>query len=148
MKVVIASDHAGFNLKAVLRADLEQAGYSVSDLGTHTLESADYPDFGYAVANAIAAGRAERGVLVCGTGIGISMAANRMAAVRAALIGDVTGAKLAREHNDANVICLGERTTGVEVARDCLKAFLETSFAGDRHIRRVAKLSAPDDHKL
>lgn len=143
MKIVIASDHAGFNLKSVLRADLEAAGHDVSDLGTHTTDSVDYPDFGYAVANAIAVGEAEKGVLVCGTGIGISMAANRIAGARAALVTDATAAKLCREHNDANIICFGERTTGVEVARDCLNVFLATEFGGDRHVRRVNKLSNP-----
>lgn len=147
MKIVMASDHAGLNLKAVLRADLEAAGHDVTDLGAHTTDSVDYPDFGYALAETIAAGAAERGVLVCGTGIGISIAANRNPAVRAALVTDPTGARLSREHNDANVICLGERTTGVEVARDCLNTFLATEFAGDRHIRRVEKLSNPTNAK-
>lgn len=145
MKIVIASDHAGFNLKSVLRDDLEAAGHDVTDLGTHSTESVDYPDFGYAVAHAIANGEAERGVLVCGTGIGISIAANRIPEARAALITDATAAKLCREHNDANIICFGERTTGVEVARDCLKTFLSTDFAGDRHLRRVNKLTKPDN---
>lgn len=143
MKIVIASDHAGFNLKSVLRADLEEQGHDVVDLGTHSTDSVDYPDFGYAVANAIAKGEAERGVLVCGTGIGISIAANRVPEARAAIAHDVTSAKLCREHNDANIICFGERLTGIAVARDCLTAFLSTAFAGDRHVGRVAKLSNP-----
>lgn len=138
--IAIASDHAGLDLKADLRAVMEQAGHNVLDLGPHGPDSVDYPDFADALAAALADGRAGRGVLICGSGIGISIAANRHRHVRAALIHDVTGARLAREHNDANVIVLGARTTGVEVARDCIATFLATPFAGGRHARRVAKL--------
>lgn len=138
--IAIASDHAGFELKQALVQELQALGRRVIDLGTDGPESVDYPDFAYAVAEAIASGEAERGVLVCGTGIGISMAANRNPRVRAALCWDTTSARLARAHNDANVLALGARLIGSEVAKDCLKVFLETAFEGGRHQRRVAKL--------
>jgi ribose 5-phosphate isomerase B len=138
--IAIAADHAGFELKAVLVDELRKAGVKVVDLGTNSTESVDYPDFADAVAKALKAGKAARGVLVCGTGIGISIAANRHKGVRAALCRDATDARLAREHNDANVLVLGGRTTGVEVARDCLKSFLSTPFSGGRHARRVEKM--------
>ena len=111
------------------------------DLGTNSTVSVDYPDFGKAMAEVIASGKAERGVLVCGTGIGISIAANRNSKVRAALVHDVTSARLSREHNDANVVAFGQRLIGVETARDALKVFLNTQFAGGRHAGRVAKLA-------
>ena len=139
--VAIASDHAGFILKSTLMGDLEQAGYDVLDLGTDGPDSVDYPDFGYAVGDAIASGKAEMGVLVCGSGIGISIAANRNPAVRAAVVTDGLTAKLARQHNDANVICFGERLVGSEIARDAMNIFLETPFEGGRHARRVDKLT-------
>lgn len=141
--VAIACDHAGFNLKSLLKADLETAGYKVLDLGTDGTGSVDYPDFGYALADAIADGRAEKGVLVCGSGIGISIAANRNPAVRAAVVTDSLSARLTRQHNDANVVCFGERLVGSEIARDAMKVFLETEFEGGRHAKRVDKLSHP-----
>lgn len=141
--VAIACDHAGLNLKSQLKADLEEAGYDVLDLGTNGPESVDYPDFGFALANAISEGKAEKGVLVCGSGIGISIAANRNPAVRAAVVTNALTAKLARQHNDANVVCFGERLVGSEIARDAMKVFLETEFEGGRHARRVDKLAAP-----
>jgi len=143
-KIAIGCDHAGLNLKKTLQADLVEAGYDVLDLGTNSPDSVDYPDFGYAVAKAVAGGDADRGVLVCGTGIGISIAANRHPAIRAAVVGDATGARFCREHNDANVICFGERMTGVEVARECLHVFLNTRFEGGRHVGRVEKLTHPN----
>jgi ribose 5-phosphate isomerase B len=142
LRVAIACDHAGVALKRVLAEFLRRDGHQVRDLGTDGPESVDYPDFADALAAEIAAGRAERGVLICGTGIGISIAANRHAAVRCAVVHDVTGARLTRAHNDANVMALGARLVGEAVALDCLKAFLETNFEGGRHARRVAKLSA------
>ena len=141
--VAIACDHAGFNLKSLLKADLEAAGYKVLDLGTDGTGSVDYPDFGYALADAIADGRAEKRVLVCGSGIGISIAANRNPAVRAAVVTDSLSARLTRQHNDANVVCFGERLVGSEIARDAMKVFLETEFEGGRHAKRVDKLSHP-----
>ena len=141
--IAIASDHAGFDLKTTLKRDLKDAGYATVDLGTKDRESVDYPDFAYALARTLKAGKAERGVLVCGTGIGIGMAANRHPEIRAAVVHDALGARLCRQHNDANVICFGGRMIGSEVARDCLKVFLETEFEGGRHARRVEKLSQP-----
>jgi ribose 5-phosphate isomerase B len=139
--IAIASDHAGPPLKAVLKAELEQRGYTVLDLGTHGDDSVDYPDFGRAVGEAVASGQAGRGIVICGTGIGISIAANRIAGVRAAVCHDVTSAKLAREHNDTNVMALGVRLIGPEVAMDCLDAFMTTEFSGgERHVRRIEKL--------
>ena len=139
--VAIACDHAGFRMKSVLRAELERAGHQVVDLGTDSEESVDYPDFGFALADALGKNEADAGVLVCGSGIGISIAANRHPKVRAALVHDALGAKMCRLHNDANVICFGGRMIGEEVAKDCLNIFLETTFEGGRHARRVAKLN-------
>jgi len=139
--IAVASDHAGFDLKEILKRDLQEAGLEVLDLGTNSAQSVDYPDFGIAMADAVASGKAERGVLVCGTGIGISMAANRNPKVRAALVHDVTSARLSRLHNDANVVAFGQRLIGTETAREALKAFLGTEFEGGRHANRVAKLS-------
>ncbi len=139
--LAIAADHAGYALKSKLLKELETRGYRVLDLGTHSSDSVDYPDFAQAMARAIESGEVRRGVLICGTGIGIAIAANRHRAVRAAVCHDVSSARLARRHNDANVLALGARLTGDEVAKDCLVAFLETEFEGGRHARRVAKMS-------
>jgi len=139
--IAVASDHAGFDLKETLKRDLQDAGYAVLDLGTNSTASVDYPDFGKAMGEAIASGKAEKGVLVCGSGIGISIAANRNPSVRAVLAHDATSARLAREHNDANVVAFGQRLTGIEVAREAMKVFLATKFEGGRHAGRVAKLS-------
>ena len=139
--IAVASDHAGFDLKEMLKRDLQDAGFTVLDLGTHSAQSVDYPDYGVAMGEAIASGKAERGVLVCGTGIGISIAANRNPAVRAALVHDETTARLTRLHNDANVVAFGSRVIGTETARAALKVFLSTEFEGGRHAARVAKLS-------
>jgi ribose 5-phosphate isomerase B len=139
-RVAVASDHAGYELKEALRRALIERGLEPLDLGTHDGNSVDYPDFAAAVAAALAERRAERGVLVCGTGIGISIAANRHPHVRAALCHDVTTARLARAHNDANVLVLGSRIVGPAVAGECLDAFLDTPFEGGRHARRVEKL--------
>jgi len=127
-------------MKRALIDEVRALGHEVLDLGCDGPDSVDYPDFGKAVAAAIADGRAERGVVVCGTGIGISIAANRNARVRAAVCHDETSARLAREHNDANVLALGSRLIGSEVAKACLRVFLTTKFAGGRHAARVAKL--------
>jgi ribose 5-phosphate isomerase B len=141
--VALGCDHAGVALKATLREALQAAGHPTLDMGTNGAESVDYPDFADAVAKAVLDGRARLGVLVCGTGIGISIAANRHPGIRCALVHDVTGARLCREHNDANVLALGARTTGPEVALDALRTFLATPFGGGRHERRVKKLT-PD----
>ena len=139
--VAIASDHAGVALKGELSEVLRALGHDILDLGTVGPESVDYPDFGQALAETIASGRAGWGIAICGTGIGISIAANRHAGVRAAVCHDVTSARLAREHNDANVLALGARLIGAEVAKECLRAFMTTEFdGGARHTRRVEKL--------
>jgi ribose 5-phosphate isomerase B len=140
--IALGSDHAGFDLKEELKSWLIEQGYDVYDLGTHSRESVDYPDYGKAVAEALVSGAADKGLLVCGTGIGISIAANRIKNVRAALCRSGLEARLAREHNDANVLALGSRITGVEAAKDCVTEFLNTPFGGDRHARRVALLDA------
>jgi len=144
MKVVVGSDHAGFALKEHLKKVLVGWGHEVEDVGTHSTESADYPDFGAAVGRKVVE-LGTRGLAVCGSGIGISIAANKVPGVRAALVSESTSARLSREHNDANVLCLGERLVGSAVAEDALKAFLETAFAGGRHEKRVEKLRALDD---
>jgi len=138
--IVVGSDHAGFSLKETLKAALEDKGFDVLDVGTKSPDSVDYPDFGHKLAEAIEGGAAARGVLVCGSGIGISMAANRHSVVRAANCTSPEMAKLARQHNDANVLALGERLVGKEVALECLDAFLETAFEGGRHQARVEKI--------
>ena len=138
--VAIACDHAGFPMKSILKTELEEAGHHVIDLGTDSEDSVDYPDFGFALANALGKNEAGVGVLVCGSGIGISIAANRHPEVRAALVHDALGARMCRLHNDANVICFGGRMIGEEVAKDCLNIFLRTDFEGGRHSRRVNKL--------
>jgi ribose 5-phosphate isomerase B len=145
--VAIASDHAAFDLKAALVQWLRDEGHEVRDLGPEGVSSVDYPDYGYKLAEAIAAGEATRGIALCGSGIGISIAVNRHRAARCALVSEVLSARLAREHNDANVIAMGARLIGIEQARACVAAFLSTPFAGDRHTRRVDKLTNPRFHK-
>ena len=143
MRIAIASDHAAWELKAALADWLREAGHTVEDLGTNGPDSVDYPDFGYALGEVMAAGRADRGVALCGSGIGISISVNRNPACRCARVSEPLSARLAREHNDANVIAMGARLTGIDMAKACLDAFLTTDFAGDRHARRVGKLSNP-----
>lgn len=139
----LASDHAGLSLKLALKAALEAEGHAVTDLGTHGPESVDYPDYAAKVAEAVASGQAPLGILVCGSGIGMAIAANRHPGIRAAVLHDSTEARLTRGHNDANIACFGARTIGVETALDALRAFLATPFEGGRHQRRVDKLSPP-----
>ncbi len=139
--IAVASDHAGFELKEIIKAELEQQGQTVVDLGTNGTESVDYAEFGFAMADALADGLADRGVVVCGSGIGISIAANRHPFVRAAVCTNETMARLARLHNDANVLALGSRIVGTEVAKECVSQFLKTPFEGGRHARRVDMLS-------
>ena len=143
MRIAIASDHAALTLKAELRQWLLDAGHEVADLGPDSGDSVDYPDFGYKLAGVVADGTAERGIAFCGSGIGISISLNRHSSVRCALVSEPLSASLAREHNDANVIAMGARLTGVDMAKACVTAFLETDFAGGRHQRRVDKLSDP-----
>jgi ribose 5-phosphate isomerase B len=143
-RIAIVSDHAAFEMKAMLVEELRAAGRDVLDLGTTSTDSVDYPDYGYRMARAIADGEAERGIALCGSGIGISISINRHPACRCALVSDGLAARLAREHNDANVLAMGARLIGVETARDCIEQFLATPFAGGRHQRRIDKLSNPD----
>ncbi len=138
--IAFASDHAGYALKALLVAELREQGHEVLDLGPFDEASVDYPDFGAKLATAIADGRAARGIAICGSGIGISIAVNRNPAARCALVTSGLMARLARLHNDANCIALGSRIIGIETARDCVTEFLATEFAGGRHAGRVAKL--------
>jgi ribose 5-phosphate isomerase B len=140
LPIALASDHAGFELKTGVKAELIERGLEVLDLGPASADPIDYPDMANSLAQALKDGRVVRGILICGTGIGISIAANRHRWVRAALCHDVTSARLAREHNDANVLAMGARLIGKAVATDCVIAFLETGFAGGRHALRVAKL--------
>ena len=144
-KVLIAgSDHAGLSLKQQLLEVAAELGYEVRDLGTHTSDSTDYPDYAHQVAGAVAAGEGI-GLLVCGSGIGMSMAANRHQGVRAAVCTDVFSAHVAREHNDANVLCMGQRVTGPGLAGDILKTFLGASFEGGRHERRRNKIELDNE---
>jgi ribose 5-phosphate isomerase B len=138
--IVIASDHAGVELKSMMTEDLKRMGFTVKDLGTATTDSVDYPDFGHAVGKAVETHEAKAGVVICGTGIGISIAANRHPGVRAALVHDEMTARMAREHNDANVLAIGARVVPGDKARTLLKTFFETPFEGGRHGRRVEKL--------
>lgn len=146
MRIAVGSDHAAFDLKAAVEHHLRGSGHEVIDLGTNdATTSVDYPDFGAAVGRAVAMGHADLGVALCGTGIGISIAANKISGVRAAVITDVTTGRLARQHNDANVVCLGARTLGPQTALDALDAFLSASPEGGRHLNRLAKIAALDD---
>jgi ribose 5-phosphate isomerase B len=142
MRIAVGSDHAGYALKSALIEHVEDAGHQVIDLGTDSSEvSVDYPLYGLAVGRAVAEGRAERGICVCGTGIGIGIAANKVDGIRAALVHDVTTAGLSRRHNDANVICLGGRTTGAAEALDAVDAFFSTEYEGGRHQHRLDEIS-------
>ena len=149
MRIAIASDHAAVDLKADLRDWLIEQGHEVADLGPDTADSVDYPDFGFRLASVVADGTAERGIALCGSGIGISIAVNRNPDVRCALVSEPLSAALAREHNNANCIAMGARLTGSDMARACVIAFLDTPFADDlpggtaRHRRRVDKLANP-----
>jgi ribose 5-phosphate isomerase B len=140
VKLVVGSDHAGLELKAVVVRHLQARGHEVTDLGTHSAASCDYPDFAHAVATAVRDGVAERGVLVCGTGQGMAIAANKVAGVRAACVGDTFSARMVALHNDARVLCLGQRVVGAGLAQDLVDAWLGATFEGGRHAGRVAKM--------
>jgi ribose 5-phosphate isomerase B len=142
-RIAIVSDHAAFEMKAMLADYLRERGWEVLDLGTTSTDSVDYPDYGYRMAQAIASGEVERGIALCGSGIGISISVNRHPACRCALVSEGLSARLARQHNDANVLALGARLIGIEAARDCVDQFLATPFLEGRHQRRVDKLSNP-----
>jgi ribose 5-phosphate isomerase B len=141
MRIAFGADHAGFELKERLKAHASSKGHDVLDLGTHSADSVDYPDFGRAVGEAVTEGRADRGVAVCGTGIGIAIAANKVAGIRAGVPNDLFATRLMREHNDANVIAFGARLVAPALAEAMLDLFLEIPFAGGRHERRVKKLN-------
>ena len=140
--IAIACDHGGFDLKETFKGILLERGFEVLDLGANSTDSVDYPDYGSALATEIEKGTVEKGILICGSGIGISIAANRNPAVRAAVCHSGLTARLARQHNDANVLSIGARIIGLETAIDCLNEFLNTEFEGGRHARRVAKLGS------
>lgn len=142
LRIATGSDHAGFALKQALLQHLQDRGVAVTDLGTHAAERCDYPDYGAKVARAVASGQADLGLLVCGTGVGMAIAANKVAGVRAAVVSDTFSARATRQHNNANVLCLGERVVGVGLARDLVDAFLDADFEGGRHADRVAKITA------
>ncbi|MDI6711441.1 MAG: ribose 5-phosphate isomerase B [Thermoanaerobacterales bacterium] len=145
MRIAVASDHGGFRLKQEVINYLGLAGYEFKDLGTYSAESVDYPDFARAVAEAVRSGEFDRGIILCGTGIGVCIAANKVPGIRAALCHDTFSARAAREHNDANVLTLGERVIGPGLARDIVAAWLTSEFQGGRHARRVAKITAIEE---
>ena len=142
--IAVGSDHAGYSLKQRLATELRTLGHEVLDLGAHDADRVDYPDFGAAVGRAVAGAAADLGVCECGSGIGIAMAANKVPGVRAAPVHDATSARLARQHNDANVLCLGERLLDPDVASEAVLAWLDAEFEGGRHVGRVAKLAELD----
>ncbi|MBU0580628.1 MAG: ribose 5-phosphate isomerase B [Candidatus Margulisbacteria bacterium] len=141
MKIAIGSDHGGFELKEVIKSFLQERGYELKDFGTNSNESCDYPDYAFQVAQAVVKGQFERGILICGTGIGMSMAANKVKGIRASLCHDVYTAKMGREHNDANILTLGARVLKKQLALDILETWLTTSFTNDRHQRRLNKIA-------
>ncbi len=143
MKIALGSDHAGFQLKEALKEYLCQKAIEISDVGTHSADAVDYPDFGWAVARMVAAGMVDRGILICGSGIGMSIVANRVPGVRAALCTDEATARLSRLHNDANILVLAGRTTDITRARRILDVWLETDFEGGRHQKRLRKIDIP-----
>jgi ribose 5-phosphate isomerase B len=148
MKIAIASDHGGFELKEVLKAFLASLSVEVTDLGTISEASVDYPDFGIQVSERVSKGEVERGVLICGSGIGMSVVANKFPRVRAALVHDLFSARLSREHNDANILVLGGRLVGKDLAKESVRVWLETPFTGGRHQKRLDKITALEKEKF
>jgi ribose 5-phosphate isomerase B len=140
MVIAVGSDHAGFNLKEAIKAKLEAEGHTIIDVGTDSTESVDYPKFGHAVGRTVASGEAERGVAVCGSGIGISIACNKVPGIRAALCTSVEMAEMCRRHNNANVICMGERMITQELAFAMVDTWMTTEFEGGKHLRRINEL--------
>ena len=145
MKIAIASDHGGFALKQQIMEYLASLGYEYKDFGCYTADSMDYPDIAFPTAQAVASGEFDRGILICGTGIGVSICANKVKGIRCALCSDVVSAELTRQHNDSNVLAMGGRIIGVEVAKAIVKTWLETEFTGGRHQRRIDKISACEE---
>lgn len=144
MKIVVGADHGGFQLKAAVVKDLQSLGHDVVDAGTHTADSVDYPDIARDCAKRVTSGEFERAIIVCGTGVGVSIAANKIHGIRAACVSDTFSARMARAHNDANVLCFGERVVGPGLAGELVRAFLSTDFEGGRHARRVDKIKELD----
>ena len=142
MKLALGSDHGGYELKEAIKRSLKERGYIVDDLGTGSLDSVDYPDYGKKVAETVAQGKHDRGILICGTGIGMSITANKIKGIRCALCHNVYTAKMAREHNDANILALGGRVLQPELALDIVETWLTTNFEGGRHQRRLDKIAA------
>jgi ribose 5-phosphate isomerase B len=142
MRIIIGSDHGGYRLKEALKEVMEKRGIEIEDIGCDCEESVDYPDYALPVAQRVAAGEFDRGVLICGTGLGMAMAANKISGIRCAVVSDEFSARMSREHNDANVLALGERVVGPGLAETIVTAWLETDFAGGRHQRRVDKIGA------
>lgn len=142
MRVAVGSDHAGFNLKESVKGVLAEMGHTYEDFGCYDTASVDYPDIGFAVADAVAEGRFDQGILLCGSGLGMSMVANKVRGIRAAVCHDTFSARGAREHNDANVLCMGERVIGLGLARDIVTTYLGSEFVGGRHARRIEKMHA------
>ena len=147
-RIAIGADHAGFAVKQAIKKHLEQAGYNVDDVGTESEESVDYPEFARAVAEKVAGGMAQLGVLVCGTGMGMAIAANKVPGIRAAVAHDKMTARLAREHNDANVLTLGARVVDPSQAVEIVREFLDAQFAGGRHQRRIDKIAEMDQERV
>jgi ribose 5-phosphate isomerase B len=147
MRIAIGSDHGGLDLKITLMAVLDELGLSYQDMGTHEHTSCDYPDYAQRVAEGVASGAYDQGILVCGTGIGMSIAANKVQGIRAALCNDIFSAHMARNHNDANVLCLGARVVGPGVAQEIVRAYFTSTFEGGRHATRVAKIDRMEARK-
>jgi len=148
MQIGLACDHGGFDLKEELKAFLKSVGVEPIDMGTFNEESVDYPDFGVLVAEKVSRGELDRGVLICGTGIGMSIVANKFPGVRAALVNDLYSSRCSREHNDANILVIGGRIVGRELAREIVRVWLDTPFAGGRHQRRIEKIKALEKEKM
>ncbi|HYF76825.1 MAG TPA: ribose 5-phosphate isomerase B [Symbiobacteriaceae bacterium] len=147
MKIAIGSDHGGLDLKEAVISVLKELNLEFEDMGTHDRSSCDYPDYAEKVAAAVVSGAFEQGILICGTGIGMSIAANKVPGIRAALCNEIFSAKMARNHNDANILCIGARVVGPGVAQEIVKAYFTSGFEGGRHARRVEKLNALDTRK-
>ena len=144
MRIAIASDHGGLSFRAAILSHLESSGHAVTDMGTHDTSSCDYPDYAHALSEVVLAGQADRGVLICGTGQGMAIAANKHPGIRAAVVTDVFSARMATLHNDANVLCLGERVLGLGLALELVDAWISATFEGGRHARRVGKIDLSD----
>ncbi|MBE6041073.1 MAG: ribose 5-phosphate isomerase B [Clostridiales bacterium] len=144
MKIVIGCDHAGYELKEAIKAKLEAEGYEMMDVGCYSTESVDYPKYGHAVGKAVASGEAEKGIAICGTGIGISIACNKVPGIRAGLVSSVWQAEMTKAHNNANVLCMGGRVVDKELAFEMVDTWLNTEFMGDKHLRRINELEDLD----